>query len=596
MSNNAATSPNGNGVAVDPQLRKEIATEVNVSVLRRMDPNFRHVVQTASHATLYKWKGKEWERCDVDGTTFLYERASDDGSPNSTKYRILCINRRSPENFSHDVQRCSPADIEVVSDNTMITFPAKNGDIYGMWFYVPDELRPFHETLCAVASGKTVPALPHRRTDASGAESKGARNGTTQTRGRKKESPRRKARISPKNTRPAASANGANGVSQEHVSVGNGGGGPLKDNSLQRFFPNLQPTSNGVIGSVLPVPAHDAAAMERTQSVRTNGLVNGRTGAGSGGQVSVVNATELEKSTALPFSTRNGVAMNNERSRQPVSDRGTISITELLHQAASARSLPLTHQDPGYPRPVASSPGSVPIPPTMMGQVHRTVGQVHPSPMSNPVPAAPHIPHMPQMTAGLQGLPTVLAAVPPGVHPAHTQHQQVQMALLAHQHMQQHPHLRSPLLHPQQVFPGQLQDLRRMSMGIANGVQPGGIPVTVVPKVPVPTSGTPNNGIISPNGSRSGFDGNAGNAILGMLKSDGIQNNGARVEESKLVSPTEAVRQVASSIGSMKLQGSGSETLTKAEFRAVVQRMLSDQKLFDSAYNTYRSVQTEDAP
>lgn len=570
--NTSTSTTNSNGVAVDQQLRKEIATEVNVSVLRRMDSKFRHVVQTASHAALYKWQGTEWVRCDVDGATFLYERAPDVTASNDTKYRILCINRRSPENFSHDVLRCSPNDIEVVSNNTMITFPAKNGGIFGMWFYVPDELPPFYNTLCAVAQGKTVPALPNSTSHVSAVE-KSSKNGVVQSRGRKNESPRRKARVSPKNDSSTGSTSATTRTVQP---VHNERVSPPKDNSLQRFFPNLQPTTNGVIGSAVPVPAHNASVMEKTgQLTQTNGSSNGVRVAEN-----VVEASELEKSTALSPTRDNNVRTTGSNG-QPTSS----SLMDLIRPASS----PPNRNRSVLPHPVVAATASIPIaiPPGLVGQSSNSIGQFHPSPMSPPNSSVLHLPQ----SSRVQGIPTLLPGVLPGVHPPHVQvahahQQQAHMALLAHTHMQQHQqrHLQAPLLHPHRIFPNQLQDTRPVTMGAANGAHQHGIPN--IRAYEVPSIGALPNGIGSGNGNRVSIDGNAGNAILGMLKPEAVPKTETRVWNSNRVSSNTEVQNVARSIAKMELRPG---VMSKKQFRETLQKMASDQKLFESAYKTYRN-------
>jgi len=89
-----------------------------------------------------------------------------------------------------------------------------------------------------------------------------------------------------------------------------------------------------------------------------------------------------------------------------------------------------------------------------------------------------------------------------------------------------------------------------------------------------------NNGDI-PNGKSNGH---AGDAILGMLKPNSVAKS-----PEKRNAVAESARDIGTALSNMKLDGV--KAMNKAEFRAVVQRMLSDKKLFDNAYGTYISIE-----
>jgi len=246
---------NANGAApipMDESLRLSIATDANASVLQRMDGDFLHVLTSASHVSMYRLEEKNWERYDVEGSTFIYQRRC------HPSYRIFCLNRRSTDNFCLDIV-AGTTDIEVVNEK-MIAFPGPDGDIFGMWFYVAEELQMFHQAFTKIVQGIHVPPLPRRH-------SGNTNNNTKNSNSNKKESPKKKARNPSepnlqKQLKHHRQATAPPPLPQPAAV-------PPSGFSLQRFFPNLQPTANGVIGAAIPAKAktHDVSLAESTPRV-----------------------------------------------------------------------------------------------------------------------------------------------------------------------------------------------------------------------------------------------------------------------------------------------------------------------------------------
>lgn len=518
MNGNGGANGVATAIPVDESLRLSIATDANASVLQRMDSHFLHVLTSASHVSMYKLEAKNWERYDVEGSTFIYQR---DVVP---EYRIFCLNRRSTDNFCLDIVP-GAADIELVNEK-MIAFPGTNGDIFGMWFYVQEELRMFHDAFSAIVRGDHVPPLPrtHR-----------ANNNNNSNANHKKESPKKKARnpAEPKHQKniPAQQQTTANHTAPA-APVPSPAPVPVQASgfSLQRFFPNLQPTANGVIGSSIPAKAHDVTVAESSA---------GPTQQERKAEPSMTNVSFGHYSASVPLN------VPNVRSEPPPVEQpnlnsnpngiGNAAFMNLFQgKPAMPTGSPLQNVMGSGPALVANPIGLGPMPngtmsPSIVPGANRGVGRpAHSMPMMLPgAPPGMSIPSIPGI---------------PGMHPAHFQALQVQqhMAYLAHQRAQvQH-------FPPQHVMPN-------MMPVMANGVS-----------VSAPTP--------------------AGDAILGMLKPNSVASP-KREEKTN----SKSAGDIGAALGAMKLSESDERNMNKAEFRAVVQRMLSDKKLFDSAYATYIS-------
>lgn len=445
---------NANGVTVDQEYRKEIAAKVNNQVLSRIDPLFKRLVLSASHIAIYQLCEQQWTRCDVEGAMFIYEQQ--DGS-----FQLICINRRHPTNFTRPLVQGQSDDIEIVQEQMVsVNF---DGNFYGVWFYVAEELQHFHDTILAIRNGTTSsdsakPVSPEKKLKKRSPAKKGA--------------PHKKVRapIINHDSHPAAHA-------QPTIPP---------DNPLSRFFPNLR--ASGVVGRAMPKNAKDPMVAEK------DALAAAKTSSPRGAAPSDANVALLRMLNGGPSQelAPTSVSRSTRHVVQPTQS-AQMHMSTTLHGAPQPQSGPM-------PMPMVQT-GSAP--PLSRPLSHTTVAaqnnlQAHPPPQMH---ASMHGPMSPVRT----NMPPMMMI--PGMHPAHAAHMQA----VQHQQAQQQ----------QYAYYAQQQ-------------QRAALHARYAPRT------------------------------------------------DKLHDDTAAA--IGSSLASMNF---GDGVLDKTAFRAVIQRMLTDRKFFDSSYERY---------
>ena len=81
---------------------------MNLSVLKRSDAFIERVLSSATHVAMYKLvehnnQGDTWERCDVEGALFIVERNNDQLKDKEGRFRLVIVNRKSPQNYWDDI-------------------------------------------------------------------------------------------------------------------------------------------------------------------------------------------------------------------------------------------------------------------------------------------------------------------------------------------------------------------------------------------------------------------------------------------------------------------------------------------------------------
>jgi mRNA-decapping enzyme 1B len=129
--------------AFDPQQKRAI----NLSVLVGYDPHVVDIVDTASHAVVYKYAKDldEWAKKGCEGTLFLLRRSS------APYYSLFILNRLSLVNFSVPVE---PTMELQSSDDFLIYKPGEL--IYGIWFFEPNDRERIGKSL-VVCQQEKVP-------------------------------------------------------------------------------------------------------------------------------------------------------------------------------------------------------------------------------------------------------------------------------------------------------------------------------------------------------------------------------------------------------------------------------------------------------
>ena len=125
--------------------------ELNISVLRRHNPQIAAIESVAPYAVLYLFSPhtQQWEKFGIEGTMFLC-RLHDDGkndgldgsnghgnalSPPLERYSVVILNRRGLDNF--DAELLSDDDVELSDEYTILQVHEPDGStsVFGIWIF-----------------------------------------------------------------------------------------------------------------------------------------------------------------------------------------------------------------------------------------------------------------------------------------------------------------------------------------------------------------------------------------------------------------------------------------------------------------------------
>ena len=98
-----------------------------------MDPYIVNIEAHSSQVALYKYNsGKgDWEKTEVEGTLFVYEREAE------PQHGFTIMNRLSMDNLVEPVTK----ELDFQLQSPFLLYRNNVGDIYGIWFYEQVGLR-----------------------------------------------------------------------------------------------------------------------------------------------------------------------------------------------------------------------------------------------------------------------------------------------------------------------------------------------------------------------------------------------------------------------------------------------------------------------
>jgi len=96
---------------------------MNLASLQRLDPFIAGILMSSPQVALYKFGDSEWEKTNIEGTLFVYERTCEPA------FGFLILNRLSSTNLIQPITK----DIELQDKTPFLLY--KNQDIHGIWFY-----------------------------------------------------------------------------------------------------------------------------------------------------------------------------------------------------------------------------------------------------------------------------------------------------------------------------------------------------------------------------------------------------------------------------------------------------------------------------
>lgn len=105
---------------------------LNEGALKRFDPYFNYIIDTAKYVALYSFVDNVWAKTKVEGSLFVYAR---NGEP---LYNILVLNRLDSKNL---VEPITPQ-LDLQRNEPYLLYRNSEGNIFGIWFFdVADCLR-----------------------------------------------------------------------------------------------------------------------------------------------------------------------------------------------------------------------------------------------------------------------------------------------------------------------------------------------------------------------------------------------------------------------------------------------------------------------
>ncbi|XP_057295996.1 mRNA-decapping enzyme 1A-like [Hydractinia symbiolongicarpus] len=109
--------------------------QINLSVLRKHDPEIEQIIDTASSVAHYKFNSttNQWEKTEVEGSLFLYSRKV------SPIVVIFIMNRLN----KHNTKLVLSFDMEFKIQEPFLLCKASNSEIIGIWFYDAAECQRF---------------------------------------------------------------------------------------------------------------------------------------------------------------------------------------------------------------------------------------------------------------------------------------------------------------------------------------------------------------------------------------------------------------------------------------------------------------------
>lgn len=106
-------------------------SEINFKALKKIDPYIKNINLSCSNVALYNFNTHkaEWEKTEVEGTLFLFEREAE------PKYGFTIMNRLNPENHIEPVT----GHLDFQIQPPFLLYKNSESEIRGLWFYSGDE-------------------------------------------------------------------------------------------------------------------------------------------------------------------------------------------------------------------------------------------------------------------------------------------------------------------------------------------------------------------------------------------------------------------------------------------------------------------------
>lgn len=136
-----------------PVIDQKAAEQMNLNVLRRIDPHVEELLATAGHVALYDFDipTKRWSRKDVEGSLFLVKRRS------QPRFQFIILNKKSAvgtDNFVEDVHGGFQCEVQ----KPYVLYRNRANEVVGIWFYDEADCDRISALLQRIASTFAAPA------------------------------------------------------------------------------------------------------------------------------------------------------------------------------------------------------------------------------------------------------------------------------------------------------------------------------------------------------------------------------------------------------------------------------------------------------
>ncbi|XP_057179833.1 mRNA-decapping enzyme 1B [Triplophysa rosa] len=116
---------------------------MSLSALKRLDPYISSITDLASQVALYTFNNftNEWEKTDVEGTLFVYNRLA------SPRHGFTILNRLSMENLTEPITK----ELDFQLQHPFLLYRNARLSIYGIWFYDKEDCQRIAELMKTLA-------------------------------------------------------------------------------------------------------------------------------------------------------------------------------------------------------------------------------------------------------------------------------------------------------------------------------------------------------------------------------------------------------------------------------------------------------------
>jgi len=106
-------------------------SDINFKALKKIDPYIKNINLSCSNVALYNFNTHkaEWEKTEVEGTLFLFEREAE------PRYGFTIMNRLNPENHIEPVT----GQLDFQIQPPFLLYKNRESEIRGLWFYSGEE-------------------------------------------------------------------------------------------------------------------------------------------------------------------------------------------------------------------------------------------------------------------------------------------------------------------------------------------------------------------------------------------------------------------------------------------------------------------------